>query len=112
MDRENLISMFKAKLEKEFQEYIDNLKTKTIDEIINSSYQTSTKEDIVYVMSDCSFLEDKALRALYKAPNSLNEIYDEYSNSDSSYSEDICDSVRYVCQSLMENKKNKDIESR
>lgn len=111
MLKETLAIKLQKKIEKEFANYQEELKTKPIDEIINLSYQTSSKEDIVCCIQGCEhFLSEKQMKALYKAPNSLNEIYDDYSTADYNYMDDIRDSIRYASNALIGKEKinNKD----
>lgn len=112
MDKEKLIIRFKNKIETEYEEYIKELKLKPIDEIVNLSYQTSTKEDIKMALDNCSFLDEKQLKSLCKSPNILHQIYEEYSNYDYDYAEDVRQSTVYVSDLLIEKNKTKNIESR
>lgn len=107
MSKEELAIKLQKKIEKEFADYQEELKQKPIDEIINSSYQTSSKEDIVYCFQGCEhFLSEKQIKALYNAPNSLNEVYDDYSNADYNNMEDIRDSARYASNAIIGKEKN------
>lgn len=112
MNKDELENKLKEKLEKEFEEYKEKLKDKSLDEIFNLAFQISTKEEIVYCMDNCSSLNTKQLMALYNAPNSLEEIYNDYSNADYSYYDNVIESAIYASNVIIGREKDKIHESR
>jgi len=90
------------KAELEYKSYLENLKTKTPQEIINSAYEITIKADIL--LSIENDLSDDEISVLSKLDMPLQAIYDEWLNNDYSYMEMIRDSVNdYARKELVNN---------
>lgn len=74
------------KLENEFKEYIEKIKQKKPNEIVESSYEIVIKEQILSIMRDKDF-EKEELKALLKNGSNLNDIYWEWIDSDANFNE-------------------------
>ncbi len=93
-DNKEVVFMEKlyAKLEKEYNDYIDSLKVATADEIIKKSYETVFKEDILLCF-DYYELDDDITELLCSTENLLNILYEDWLNVDESYMENLQYSV-------------------
>ena len=80
------------KLAKEFDGYIEHLKTLPPEQIINSSYEKVFKEDLLLCFegNDLDYERAKALLSLEKP---LDELYDEWLGTDCSYMDMLRDCI-------------------
>lgn len=103
------------KVEQEYEEFIEKLRKKTPDEIIESSYEKVTKEELVYKIQNRDY-ETNELKALLKQEDILAEFYDEWMDSDLNYNElleeIIEDRVNKITEDFKEKLKEKKQESR
>lgn len=91
------------KLTKEYDDFIEELKIKTPEEIINLSYEIATKQDILELIAPSDFTYHQ-IRALSKAEKPLEELYygwqDTYVNLDNSA---LIDSMKITADDLNKN---------
>ena len=89
------------KLEQELTSYEQELSTLTIKEIIDKSYETTVKEDIIYLFSPQSkqFNLDE-IKALKNEKNSLETLYQGWMDFDSNINQIFEDSVRDTVSDL------------
>lgn len=80
------------KLAKEYDGFIEHLKTLLPDEIINNSYEKVFKEDILlcFESNDLDYERAKALLSLDKP---LDELYDEWLGTDCTYMDMLRDCI-------------------
>ena len=57
------------KLEKEYNDFIEDLKTKTPDEIINKSYEKVMKEELKEMAKKLQILKDEATKKIINVNN-------------------------------------------
>ena len=91
------------KLDIEYDKYIENLKTKTPEEIIIYSYETSCKAEIIAIF-DPEYFDFRELLALSKDARPLDELYTGWMDSDvieMSHSS-LRDSMKITAQYLMQ----------
>ena len=99
------------KLETEYTNFIENLKTLSPDEIISKSYEKVFKEDILLCFDEreLSFKEAKALFSLEKP---LDSMYHDWLEVDTSYMDELRDSTHDSIKKAVEfmNEKSKGME--
>jgi hypothetical protein len=81
-----------AKLSAEYGAFIDGLKAKAPDAIIDSSYEKVYKEEILMNLESGSIGDEEAV-ALLALDNPLDELYSNWLHTDVSVAEDIRDSI-------------------
>lgn len=103
------------KLEKEYKDFVEDLKKKTPEEIIDKSYELVVKNETIAEIKDMG-LEKNEIKALLKEDNLLTEIYDDWINSDGRLGELIYDTMADTIDIIIENferiEKQKNKESR
>lgn len=80
------------KMLKEQEEYINWLTTQSPEEILRHAYEYITREDILIAMEEIDLTDDCA-KALLVAPDSMSEIYNYYMKMETSYMDDIRESI-------------------
>lgn len=85
VDTECLIALLKDKITKEYDVYIEELRHKTVDEVIENSYKTTMlKEFKTCLESYTQFhLEDYQIKLLIGASNILEKLYEHWLTYDS-----------------------------
>lgn len=80
------------KVQVEYDSFIEELKTRPAEEVIEKAYEKVIKEEMVSI---CEFAEreQKEARALYLEKNPLDRMYRDWLKSDVSYVEMLEDSV-------------------
>ncbi|GHU95250.1 hypothetical protein FACS1894208_07760 [Clostridia bacterium] len=86
-----------AKLSAEYDAYIDELKTKSADEILVAAFEKVQKEEII-IAFETSFYGDDECAALLKLDNTLDEIYREWLDTDASDIDAIQDCINGVVE--------------
>lgn len=111
MTYEDLKTKLDEKLEAEFIEYRKDLaKNYTPDEIIDKSYETTFKEQIINYIS-CEMLGRREIKALLKKNNALDDLYDRWEESDGDIWEMLEDNIRTSVDKIAtEYDKNKEKE--
>ena len=97
----NLEDKLILKLYKEQEEYIERLKTQKPEIIISRSYETATKEDILYYLKGRATAGDFAeeeLKTLTKSKNVIEAIYYEYLSEE----EDLDNQFSYATENGLE----------
>ena len=104
-----------TKLEQELKNFKEKLKQKTADEIIESAYELTVKEEIVGEIKEKNLDKDE-LKALLKEDNLLSEFYEDWRNSDGRLGEEISytmdDTIDIVVKEYEKEKNIKNKESR
>ena len=80
------------KAKQEYRSFLEDLKGKTAQEIINAAYEVTIKADIVLALEDRDLSEGEIF-ALSKLEMPLAAIYDEWLHNDYSYMELLRDTV-------------------
>lgn len=76
------------KVEKEFDEYVEGIKKLSLDEVINKSYETAFKKELTFLfLPEMELLSTKDTKLLLKEDKILNQLYNEWLDSDLNYNE-------------------------
>ena len=76
------------KVEKEYQDLIEELKKESSQEILDRAYEKVCKEEMIYCIKDKN-LTSKEIKALLKSENILGECYDEWLKTDGNFTENL-----------------------
>jgi hypothetical protein len=101
-----------AKMTSEYDELKAHLLSMEKEEILNFTFEYSVKGDILGVMERNNSLEDSYAHALLDAPNSLDEVFQEFENSsslDETYLAGLEESITTVASRLHNNKKREEL---
>lgn len=69
------------KLEKEYEKFIYKIKETGVDNVINNAYEIVIKQAIIDYIS-CEEIDNTEVQALLKKDNLLNELYNEWMDTD------------------------------
>ena len=98
------------KARKEQDSYIEQMKAKPPDKIIQKAYEITMRDDIL-VSLEYANLSDKQLSALLKTDYPVSACFNEWQDRDCSYMEDLSDTVSQYAEKLVkeaeEQNKNK-----
>ena len=103
------------KINREFNEFIANLKTKSPDEIVEAAYEITYKQEILFMFECEGNFSDKQCKAVLKTKNVLDHIYQEWVEYSGIGLDALKDSVRDTLNSRYEHikvKQNINRESR
>ena len=107
------ISIYKKvydKLSNEYISYISNLKLLDKDKIIEKSYETTIKEEIVAMFyPDNNYFAKKYLKKLLRSSNSLDELYNIWMDNDKGLNEVIEDIITDDYINFLDNCEEKEI---
>ena len=81
MNNAQLLSALQAKMASEQEKFQDWLLTQSPEEILNHTFEYSTREDIVLLMDDIRLSNDD-LKILLSSPTPLADVYKILSNTD------------------------------
>lgn len=84
--------LLSAKIDSEYYAFLDELEKKEAKEIIAASYEKVFKEDIMMILSENDLPYDRA-KALLRMDYPLDAAYKAWLGRDSTYMEDLRDSV-------------------
>ena len=101
------------KMESEYQNFINNLKEKTPDEIVDKSYEITIKEELLYdFQPEYEFYNIEKIRALNKSKAPLEELYQGWLSYDTNIHEVLEYSTNYTLDKLViyQKEKSKQIE--
>ena len=95
MNNAQLLSALQAKMAAEQEKFQDWLLTQSPEEILNHTFEYSTREDIVLLMDDIRLSNDD-LKILLDSPSPLADVYKILSNTDTGLLDTIqaCKEVR------------------
>ena len=92
------------KVEAEWKAFLDDMKKKTPAVLIESAYEISTKDNIqTYITEENLELTEKQINALLSSPNTLNDLYDDWSSDEylNSYS-DVAELLKLTADKINE----------
>lgn len=93
MDYEKIKDTLENKLEKEMFDYKQGLmKTCTLDDLLNRSYQTVIKEEMKDLIIG-STLDKEKIKVLLKTDNILERLYNDYLKTDYNITSEIEESI-------------------
>ncbi len=90
--RQTLNQRLTAKVQQELSAYREEMLNKPPQDIYDAAYQITIKSDIAECISNTNY-SPQAAKALLKSPNLLQEIYDEWLETDYSHMEDLSQTV-------------------
>ena len=100
------------KLEKEQDEYKEKVREKGVDYAIEKAYEISSRQEIIDCINTID-IEPKAIKALLKTENVLDDFYDEWLNIDGNLYETFEYAIEIKIEQLSDefyNKDDKDVE--
>lgn len=92
------------KVEAEWKAFLDDMKNESPAVLIESAYEISTKDNIqTYITEENLELTEKQINALLSSPNTLNDLYDDWSSDEylNSYS-DVAELLKITADKLSE----------
>ena len=92
------------KVEAEWKAFLDNMKKETPAVLIESAYEISTKDNIqTYITEENLDISEKQINALLSSPNTLNDLYDDWSSDEylNSYS-DVAELLKLTADKINE----------
>lgn len=72
------------KVQREFDKYIADIKTKSPTEIVEAAYEIAYKQDILFMFEEEGSFNDKQCTAILKTKNALDYLYQEWLDYDAS----------------------------
>ena len=81
------------KVQREFDAFIADIKTKSPNEIVNAAYEIVYKEEILSMFEIDGAFNDKQSMAILKTKNALDYLYQEWLDFDGSVVDTLRDSV-------------------
>lgn len=108
MNETDIRNKLYEKLEKEYKEYIEDLKKTDPQNIINNAYQITIKEEMVAMFYPESDKYDfNEIKALYKTDKPLDELYQGWMDTDYGINSVLEDSVNDTLEQVLEYQKEK-----
>lgn len=98
----NLDEGFYNKLDNELKEFHENLLEKGKEEILNSAYEITVKEQIVDILKDMN-LHEVEKEVLFLRDDLLAELYQDWLHYDANLKEPITDSVDKSISTILRN---------
>ena len=86
--KQSLNQKLTDKVQKELSAFREEIQGKPLQEVYDAAYQISIKNDIAECFTDTDY-SPQAVKALLKSPNLLQEIYEEWLETDYSHMEDL-----------------------
>ena len=90
------------KVQREFDEYIADIKTKSPNEIVNAAYEITYKEEILSMFEIDGAFNDKQSLAILKTKNALDYLYNEWLEYDGSVLDTLRDSVNLAIENQID----------
>lgn len=94
---EKLKTKLFSKVEKELEDFKQELRQKDPDEIIENAYKLVTMDGIIGELKERNFDKDE-IKALLKEEDLLSEFYEDWRNSDGK----LCDSLQYPMEDTID----------
>lgn len=85
-ENQELKQRFEAKVNREFKEFVEELKQNEPEVIVNTAYELVSKEEMIYKITEKDYTTSE-LKALLKTDGILDECYDEWLKSDGNFNE-------------------------
>ena len=99
------------KITKEFENYVKDLKTKDVDYIIDRTYETAIKEEMIYCFEPNSrYFSDEQIKILNKSSSPLNELYSDWISNDFSIGDESRESINEYLFDVLSKIKEKNRE--
>lgn len=104
--QERLESQLHEKMLAENEAYLADMKTRPVDEIIQSAYQIAWRENMLYLFESTTSLTPRQLEVLLELEQPLSELYDRWLGQDSQEM-DLCAGVWKTMQITFWNAKRR-----
>ena len=91
--RKSLDDRAYEKIQREFDAFIADIKTKSPDEIVRAAYEITYKEEILSMFECDGNFNDRQCMALLKTDNALDYLYQEWLDYDGSVLDELRGSV-------------------
>ncbi|MCI8521257.1 MAG: DUF3848 domain-containing protein [Clostridia bacterium] len=102
LSKEKLQNLLYERLEKEYNEFIEDLKKLPPEEIIEESYKKVIRDDIIMSFEgDDVYLDKEQLIALLKCKHPLYECYEAWMDTDYSYMDMLRDAISQGADKLI-----------
>lgn len=99
------------KARKEQDSYIEQMKAKPPDKIIQKAYEITMRDDILVTLEYAN-LSDKQLAALLKTDYPVSACFNEWQDRDCSYMEDLSDTVNQYAEKLVKEAEEQNINKK
>ena len=109
---ENLKEELVNKLEKEQKEYLEKIKEKGVDYVVDRAYEITSRQCIIDYI-ECKDVELKNIKVLLSTENLLDDLYNEWLKTDGNFYEQLEYCIEDRIKSLSDefyNKDDKDVE--
>lgn len=90
--RQTLNQRLSDKVQQELSSFREEMLDKPPQELFDAAYQIAIKNDIAECIANTNY-SPQAAKALLKSPNLLQEIYDEWLETDNSHMEDLSQTI-------------------
>ena len=91
--RKSLEDRAYEKINREMNEYLDEIKTKSPEEIVEAAYEITYKQEILGMFECEGAFNDKQSMAILKTKNALDYLYKEWLDYDGSVLDELRNSV-------------------
>ncbi|WP_411328657.1 DUF3848 domain-containing protein [Anaerofustis stercorihominis] len=112
----NIYDRLLNKMNREYDEFVDNLKTKNADTIVSNAYEIVIKKEMLFQMEslntdDYQWLNEESAEALCKEKHPLDACYERWLKLDGAdFSEDVRLCVEKEGHFISEKSKHKEIK--
>lgn len=109
---ENLKDELVKKLEREQKEYLDKIKEKGIDYVVERAYEITSRQCVIDYI-ECSEVKLKNIKVLLSTEDLLDDLYNEWLKTDANFYEQLEYCIEDRIESLSDefyNKDDKDVE--
>lgn len=100
--REHLESQLYEKMSAENEVFLADMKTKPVDEIIQSAYQIAWRENVLYLFEDETPLTVRQLEVLLELEQPLSELYDRWLQRDTNEMEGLRDYMENSAKEVLQ----------
>lgn len=100
--RKSLEDRAYEKINREFDDYIVDIKTKSPDEIVRAAYEITYKQEILSMFEIDGAFNDKQSMAILKTKNALDYLYKEWLDFDGSVVDTLRDSVALAIENQID----------
>lgn len=111
MGKTDYKTLLYEKMQAEYDAFIEELKTKPAEEIIERAYEKVFKEEMVCICEFANF-EPKEAKAMYLEKHPLDRMYQNWLKSDVSYMDMLRDSIDDSVKATAMERREKQKESR
>ena len=100
--KDTIKDLLYEKMSNEQNDFVENLKHSSPEEIISAAYEKVMRDDILMLFDD-DFLDTKQTKALLKLEYPLSACYDEWLKNDCTYMDMLRDTVDDFSENLARN---------